>query len=155
MRKLIVVDLDGYIYDNLERATAANILPGVPKKLGNWGLFYSAFWLRKDKPIAKALEVLQTLAQRDYEIVYLTGRQENTLEVTKECLERDGFPTGKVICRPATERRKTFEWKAAVVAELSPVFFGDDSEENITAVQALSLPGLEATTELPSLEKYL
>ncbi len=114
-KKLLIVDIDGFVYDaseraylssvemglNLDRLGARGLDPRNPKFSGvDFDRYYDIFdrpdHVKTDVPIAYAADTLRALRSRGLEIGYVSVRpqgENGEMEaVTKKCFKRDGVP---------------------------------------------------------------
>ncbi|NCN87435.1 MAG: hypothetical protein GW941_00915 [Candidatus Pacebacteria bacterium] len=146
--KLIAQDVDECIFNSLDKHYAMykavaeernNILvPSLEEviRLGGTHVYFGQFdWYeemnrqnrndegfnRNQESIPGSLEALTFL---DSQLaVYLTTRPESLKLVTKEELDKKGYPDKRVICRPPeVDFRRTTEWKTWMLAQLAKEF---------------------------------
>lgn len=100
MKNIIVVDIDGTIADMEHR------LRHIKKPHPDWVSFHDARELEKDKPIQEVIEMLDTLADSDYQVVFCTGRSELCREATFNWLVRHtSFGGAQLVMRAAGDFR--------------------------------------------------
>lgn len=107
-----VFDVDGVVADVRHR------LHHVARKPKSWDRFFAA--ADRDPPLAPGLALAREYAQR-HRLVWLTGRPERLRAVTTAWLGRHGLPVGRLLMRPAHDRRPGREYKAEQVRRLAHV----------------------------------
>lgn len=80
MKKNVIVDLDGTIFDLSHR------LHFIQNKPTNWPAFFRA--ADKDEPITDVLEVLYSLLAAGYHLVFITGRSDMIEDITRVAIEQ-------------------------------------------------------------------
>lgn len=93
---LVVLDIDGVLADVRHRL---HYLATRPK---NWDAFFAA--AAKDQVLDVGAEFAK-LAAQTHEIVYLTGRPEHLRAATQSWLDQQLLPPGRLLMRPAGDRR--------------------------------------------------
>jgi len=118
-----IFDIDGTIADCNHRV---HHLSGARK---NWAAFNAA--MVNDTPIESTIEVMNALSH-NYAILLLTGRSEETRDVTEAWLSRHGISADCLLMRGADDFRKDWEMKEDFVSEIKDKFdvhgAFDDSE---------------------------
>jgi hypothetical protein len=89
----ILVFIDGTICDGRHRY-------GLTDKPD----FYQREQILKDEAVGGSVECLASLSKR-YEIVYIGARPESTHDITKEWLDKHGYPEGQVYLAESQEER--------------------------------------------------
>ena len=93
MRKCVLVFIDGTICDLTHRHN----LKGTPE-------FESESNIMLDKPVGDGVKCMNELYEK-YDLVYIGARSENTVEITKKWLIKNGFPEGKVVAGSSQKNR--------------------------------------------------
>lgn len=125
---LIVCDLDGTVADITSRMDKAGDAPSKRDK--------KAFqdWLNKlqkksdllsDTPI-RYMQAFITTLSKDYDIVYLTGRDEKYRDVTQRWLFENLFPPGRLYMRPQDDIRPTKQYKEEMMLEVVKIYRDSD-----------------------------
>lgn len=109
--KIVVVDLDGTIFDVRTRwkKSAEFARPPSPKF---WNTFYSEVYMKYDKPIKNTIRTLYEINKLGLEIVYIGSRREPLYEYTYKQLLSHNFPKGKVILRQKNYPTYNFKIRA-------------------------------------------
>lgn len=123
-RPLAIVDIDGVVADVRHRL---HHVQGRPK---DWDAFFAA--IPDDPPLADGLALVRELAAA-YDVVYVTGRPEQTRADTMRWLERHGLPDGRLVMRRPRDRRPARLTKPELVRALAEgrevaVVVDDDAE---------------------------
>ena len=93
---LVVFDIDGVLADVRHRL---HFLATRPK---NWEAFFAA--AKGDQVLEVGAEFAKRAAAT-HEIVYLTGRPDRLRAATQSWLDEHQFPAGRLVMRPAGDRR--------------------------------------------------
>lgn len=109
-RLLAVVDIDGVVADVRHR------LRHVRSQPKDWAAFFAA--APEDPVLEQGLETVRRLAEV-FEVVYLSGRPEHCRGDTEGWLTRHGLPPGRVLLRPAGDRRPARLLKVEVLDRLA------------------------------------
>jgi hypothetical protein len=109
-RLLAVVDIDGVVADVRHR------LRHVREQPKDWAAFFAA--APQDPVLEQGLETVRRLAEV-FEVVYLSGRPEHCRGETEGWLRRHGLPPGRVLLRPAGDRRPARLLKVDVLDRLA------------------------------------
>ena len=109
-RPYAVIDIDGVIADVRHRL---HFLESKPK---DWDSFFAA--MAGDALLPEGRAVVERLAV-DHELVYLTGRPQNTRGLTQAWLEEHGLPRARLIMRSARDRRPARQTKPALLRDLT------------------------------------
>lgn len=96
MRKIVVVDIDGTV------SKVGDRLKYLKRDKPNWDRFYDSCF--EDQPIQEVIDLVKVL-EKDYEIVYCTGRRESVRGVTQTWLLDRGLMVGKLLMRPDGDKR--------------------------------------------------
>lgn len=143
-----VLDLDGVVADVRHRLPLLQVPGGRPGR-GRLRPDWTAFFARagEDPVLDEGRAVADRLAL-DHEVVYLSGRPEHLRDVTARWLETHHLPAGRLLLRPAGDRRPARLLKREVVCRLArerPVaVVVDDDAEVATALRAAGFPVLLA-----------
>lgn len=106
--RLAFLDLDGVICDDRHRVEHA--------LHRNWGTYFEL--MDGDAVWRQGRELYEGCILAGWDIAYLTGRREDTRQVTRRWLKRKGFDhKAPLIMRRTEDRRKLPELKAVIVAE--------------------------------------
>jgi FMN phosphatase YigB (HAD superfamily) len=92
----VIFDLDGTLADIEERREISSKSDG---KI-NWGIFFNPENIKLDKPITKAILLLQSLRSQGIAIAIFSGRGEETRAATEIWLRENGVHWDKLIMRP-------------------------------------------------------
>lgn len=118
-----IFDIDGTIADCNHRVHHLN---GRTK---DWAAFTAA--MADDTPIESTIMVMNALSH-NHAIILLTGRSEESREVTEAWLSRHGISADCLLMRGADDFRKDWEMKEDFVSEITDKFdvhgAFDDSE---------------------------
>lgn len=93
---IAAVDIDGVLADVRHRLRHVR---GRPK---DWEAFFAA--APQDPPLPQGITTARALAEA-YDVVYLSGRPEWCRADTVAWLESHGVPPGRLVLRPAGDRR--------------------------------------------------
>lgn len=121
---LLIVDLDGTVADWTERHQKAGPEPtrDDKKRYFKWLLsIQNPETLSQDLPVPQMRELLYQFTGT-YEIVYLTARDEQYREVSKQWLEGNSFPSGEILMRSPSDYRSSEEYKGDKIADLQRLF---------------------------------
>ncbi len=106
--RLAFLDLDGVICDDRHRVEYA-----IARM---WGDYFGL--MDRDAVWPNGRELYETCIMAGFDVAYLTGRREDTRQVTRRWLKRFGFDHKlPLIMRMMDDRRPLAEVKAGVVAE--------------------------------------
>ena len=105
MGNIVIVDLDGTLADGEHR------VHHLRKEKRDWDAYYEECHL--DEPHPEMVALVNALAD-DYLIVILTGRREETREVTEEWLDNQEVTYHMLIMRPEGNREDDHKWKLSV-----------------------------------------
>lgn len=105
-KKDVIVDLDGTIADIKHR------LHYVQKEPKDWDGFFSE--ISKDKPRTEIIEMVKTYAD-DYNIVLVTGRNEEYRTETEAWLKEHNVPYQMIIMREKDDRRDDDDLKQDIL----------------------------------------
>jgi hypothetical protein len=148
-RPIVVVDLDGTVYDVSTRLESAK----KTAKYGTvkfWDTFMDAGKVETDRPIPGVKNVLRSL-EKDASIIYLSGRRESLLGATQSILRRDGMPRGEaLILKP--KGLNTERWKASVLLRLTKDFDNivagvGDRESDMKAYRRAGIPAVKVVSD--------
>lgn len=133
MRPWAVLDLDGVLADVRHRLPLLGVR-GESSGRGRGRHDWASFFARAgDDPV---LDEGRAVAERlavDHDLVYLSGRPEHLRAVTQWWLEAHSLPSGRLLLRPAGDRRPARLLKREVVRRLArerpvAVVVDDDAE---------------------------
>jgi len=96
---VIIVDIDGTIFDTSERFELASEEHN-PKSPKFWDAFMDTSKIKLDKPIKNTAYFLSSLKHAGAKIIYLSGRRTALSKETRRLLDGHGYPQGKLILRP-------------------------------------------------------
>ena len=108
---VVVFDIDGVLADVRHR------LRFVERKPKDWDSFFAA--MDSDGPLQTGISLAQERAAEGHRIVYLTGRNEDYREVTRDWLARHGLPEGRLVMRRADDRRPARVFKPAALRRIA------------------------------------
>ena len=134
---IAVFDIDGVVADVRHRL---HFLDRSPK---NWHRFFQS--AATDNALSEGAE-LARIADRDHELVWLTGRPEWIRDLTVDWLAACGLPAGRLLMRRPGDHRAARLMKIEVLQSLSrepgaPIIaFVDDDPEVITAATRAGFP---------------
>jgi hypothetical protein len=125
MTKLALIDVDGVIADDRHRHQFA-----IDK---NYAEYFDADRMAADGVWVESVFLIESLVDDGYTIAYLTGRREDRRQVTEDWMDRNGFPTGRLIMRTFDYTMRLAEFKAMHIENLlgyyeSVTLFDDDPE---------------------------
>ena len=83
MKEYVIVDIDGTVADANHR------LHYIQGKNKNWDIFYSE--ADKDMPIVEIIRLVRSL-QKNYIIIFCTGRRESIRDITNKWLVKNVIP---------------------------------------------------------------
>ena len=110
MRPLAVFDVDGVLAD------VAHRLHHLERKPKNWKGFFDA--APRDPLLAEGAQLAHE-ADRDCEVVYVTGRPEQCRKDTLAWMRRHGLPEGTLVMRGPRDRRPAREAKPELLRQLA------------------------------------
>ncbi len=136
-----VVDLDGVLADVRHRL---HHLDRTPK---DWDGFFAA--LADDGVLAEGRAVVERLVAEGYELVYVTGRNEDLRAGTVDWLERHALPLAPLLMRRPGDRRPARLTKLALLRRLSAAgrqvaVVVDDDAAVVRALRSAGYPVLHA-----------
>lgn len=109
-RRLACLDLDGVLADERHRQHHA--------MRRDWGMYFHPELMGRDGVWRQGRELYENCHLSGFDVVYLTGRREDTREVTTVWLDGSRFDTDlPLLMRPVGDRRPLGELKAAVIAD--------------------------------------
>jgi phosphoglycolate phosphatase-like HAD superfamily hydrolase len=138
----VVFDIDGVIADHRHRLHLIGIgVEGPVKK--DWNKFYNLCSQDTLLPTGWNLaNILGTVA----DIVYVSGRRQDTEEATKQWLSRYALPAGPVFLRPYEDYRPAAQLKLEALTQIEDVrLVVDDDPAVCQAVLAAGYSCIEAT----------
>lgn len=109
---LIFADLDGSLFDNIQRKEH---LPADGRTTADWEQFNSLHIY--DKPIQYRIDFLRVMAC-EHLVFYVTSRTVTHYDSTKAQLAMHGCPPGRLIMRPEYEHRPGSDFKADVIEDV-------------------------------------
>jgi predicted kinase len=86
--KAVIVDIDGTVADNVTRSP------------------FDFTRVLQDKPIARTIELVRLLARDNYQIVFVSGREDSCMEDTEEWLNLHQIPYTELLMRKSGDSRK-------------------------------------------------
>lgn len=117
-RPIIIVDLDGTLFNNQQRRHL------IPKENfrdpHSWADFNKA--CLGDMPIVQNITTVKTLIDAGFLAVYLTSRGNGARPETETQLRSVGLVPFPLIMRPMDEHRKPHEWKVAVIEDVEKYY---------------------------------
>ena len=140
---MIAFDIDGVLADVRHRLPLLNVRPK------RWQEFFEA--AEFDEPLREGLAVVSTLAQHSA-IVYVTGRPESNRALTRDWLQRHGFPGAALHMRRAGDRRPGAQMKSELLALLGgPRVVSSVYDDDVDVVTRLRADGyhVEHVTWMP------
>lgn len=135
--KVIVVDIDGTLFDTRERWNKAKEIAKPPSP-DFWNMFMSDDFIKLDEPIENSAKVLRYLVKRGFKIIYLSGRRKSVLIDTEMALEKGGFPEGEILLRKkgmATEDFKIREMRRISMENNVIMSIGDSDSDKYVAMK--------------------
>jgi phosphoglycolate phosphatase-like HAD superfamily hydrolase len=136
-----VIDIDGVVSDARHRL---RFLDRRPK---DWDAFFAA--APNDPVLPEGRAVVEELATRGHEIVWLTGRPERCRQDTLDWLDRSALPPGRLHMRRDGDRRPARQTKLEVLRRLElarPVtVMVDDDDLVVRTLRAAGFTVLHAT----------
>jgi hypothetical protein len=137
---LAVFDIDGVLADVSHR------VHHVRRRPKDWSAFFAA--AHEDPPLPDGVALARRVAD-ERPLLYLTGRPEHLRRITQGWLDRHGLPAGRLLMRPAGDRRPARFMKLErlrVLHEREPVHVVVDDDPSVVAVlQAAGFAVLAAT----------
>ena len=130
-KPVVIVDLDGTIFDTSERYRLASEEHN-PKSPKFWDAFMDTSKIKHDKPIKNTAFFLASLKHSGATIIYLSGRRATLSKETRRLLDNHGYPQGKLILRP--KGNNTVDFKVDNILRLRKnnnvkVYIGDDKKD--------------------------
>jgi hypothetical protein len=107
---LAVFDVDGVVADVRHR------LHHVARRPKNWAAFFAA--AAADPPLVVGIALAREWAS-EHDLVWLTGRPEHLRAVTERWLADHDLPVGRLVMRPAQDRRPANIFKVEQLRRLS------------------------------------
>jgi phosphoglycolate phosphatase-like HAD superfamily hydrolase len=107
----VVFDVDGVLADVRHR------LHHVERRPKDWAAFFAS--MDDDGPLADGISLAQERAAEGHRIVYLTGRNEDYRELTRDWMDRHGLPAGRLVMRRADDRRPARVFKPAALRRIA------------------------------------
>jgi predicted kinase len=86
--KAVIVDIDGTVADNVTRSP------------------FDFARVLEDKPIARTIELVRLLARDNYQIVFVSGREDSCMEDTEKWLNLHQIPYTELLMRKSGDSRK-------------------------------------------------
>lgn len=128
---VIIVDIDGTIFDTSERYELASAEHN-PKSPKFWDAFMDTSKIKHDKPIKNTAYFLSSLKHAGAKIIYLSGRRATLSKETRRLLDDHGYPQGKLILRPKGDN--TVDFKVDQIMKLKKtnnvkVYIGDEKRD--------------------------
>lgn len=121
---IFLVDIDGTLADASHRVH--HITTQEPK---DWNAFYAG--IPEDKPIFQVITIVRALSKAGHNIHLVTGRPDNTRDITSAWLQKFRIPYGLLLMRKEGDHRKDSEVKS----ELIDLAFSMISPEDMVAIE--------------------
>lgn len=135
--KVIVVDIDGTLFDTRERWKKA-LEVAKPPSPTFWNAFMSDDFIKLDKPIKNSARVLHYLVKEGYKIIYLSGRRKSLMLDTEIAFDHANLPEGEIILRPkgmSTEDFKVREMRRLNMENNVIMSIGDSNSDKYVALK--------------------
>lgn len=156
-RKAISFDIDGTLVDIQKRLALSPGVNGV-RKPKDWNIVLSGEHYHLDEPIEIARRFVQYCADQDFQILYISGRREQTLHDSKNWFEAHNYPQGEFYHRKVGVKSHNF--KTSTLWNLNKRYniiahFGDRLEDDVIgAVNAKIQPVLVVPNEWVSMAMW-
>jgi hypothetical protein len=138
---IVVFDIDGVIADVRHR------LRFVEQKPKDWDSFFAA--MDGDGALETGIALAREQAAQGHRIVYLTGRNEDYRDLTRDWLTRHGLPEGRLLMRRADDRRPARLFKPAALRRIATdgdiVSVVDDDDAVVAVLTRDGWPVVHAT----------
>lgn len=146
MERAIIIDLDGTLVNNNQRALLYLPMPEGVDPITHWEPFFEESLF--DLPNGWCMEILNAMAKKDFKIVFLTGRSatDRTVVSTKKWLDLnvDNSIKYELFMRPVGDERKDHLVKEEIVTtkiipDYDILFAVDDKRSNVDMFEALGI----------------
>jgi len=138
---IVVFDIDGVIADVRHR------LRFVEQKPKDWDSFFDA--MDDDGPLETGIALARHHVAEGHRIVYLTGRNEDYRDLTRDWLARHGLPEGRLVMRRSEDRRPARLFKPAALRRIATdgdvVAVVDDDDAVVAVLTRDGWPVVHAT----------
>lgn len=136
MRKCIIFDIDGTLFDPTDRL---KFIQSNPK---DWDRFYMA--ARYDTPISHMIAIAQILAEK-VPVICVTGRPESIRALTRDQLDEHGVDYRAIYMRKNDDHRQDFVLKQDLLQELrddgwDPVLVFEDRKQVVDMWRQQGIP---------------
>ena len=124
VKKLLVLDMDGTLFDTTERWNQCQRLYSNNKK-GFWNCYQSETYMYLDVPKENVISLVKSLIDDETVIVVVSGRSEKQSQETLGQLKAIGINANDVYLRKDKDFRKDYQFKAEVVSQLLQKYLPD------------------------------
>jgi hypothetical protein len=145
----VVFDIDGVLADVRHRL---HHLEHRPK---DWAGFFGA--MSTDPPLPTGVAMVGECLAQGHQVVYLTGRNETYRRQTREWLDDQQLPAGRLMMRPDRDRRPARLFKPAalleIVDDVDVLLVVDDDAAVVAELRAAGWPVQHATWMTESVQQ--
>jgi predicted secreted acid phosphatase len=139
-KNIIIFDLDGTLANIDKRRKKAT----KPNGKLNWEKFFSDELIKKDSPNIPVIQTAKLFHQNGFKIYVLSGRSDNTKDVTTKWLKRFDIPYDLLKMRAKNDTRPDEIIKKEFISELSIIenifLVFDDRDKVVKMWRSLQLP---------------
>jgi beta-phosphoglucomutase-like phosphatase (HAD superfamily) len=141
MTKMIILDLDGTIFDTTARWNQCQQLYKNSKK-DFWNCYQSEKYMDLDIPKQKVINYVQTLIDNETIIVVVSGRSVKQYSKTLSQLQSVNIIPQEIYLRHDKDYRKDYQFKADIISQLlqkhnaEEIIMIDDSDEVINYISS-------------------
>lgn len=140
MMRLLVLDLDGTLFDTTTRWQKCQEL--YQNKRDFWGCFQSPRYMDLDTPKENVINFVKSVIDNDTIIIIVSGRSEKQLDKTSEQLKGIGITPHEIYVRGEKDFRKDYQFKNYIISQLmskykaDEVIMIDDSDDVINHISS-------------------
>jgi len=154
MRKILILDLDGTLFDISIRSEKCQKISKNRKEF--WNCFQSNAFMDLDTPKVNIINYARSLIDENTIIIILSGRSQKQLERTLEQLNNINLTPHEIYLRGERDFRKDYEFKADIISQLinkyndniKEIIMIDDSDDvlNYVSVKFPNIKLVDAKT---------
>ena len=147
MERAIIIDLDGTLVNNNQRALASYLpMPEGADPIKHWEPFFEESLF--DMPNEWCMEILAAMSIQEYKVIFLTGRSatDRTIASTQKWLDVniDKSVKYELYMRPVDDERVDNEVKrdiitSSIVPYYNVLFAIDDKRSNVDMFEAMGI----------------
>ncbi len=147
MEKAVIIDLDGTLVNNNQRALESYLpMPEGADPIKHWEPFFEESLF--DLPNDWCMEILSAMSSKEYRVIFLTGRSatDRTIASTQKWLDINVHKSVKydLFMRPVNDERRDNEVKEEIISSsiipyYDVLFAIDDKRSNVDMFEKLGI----------------